>query len=89
MGLVVPVNDMYYKGLIKVVRADKQCYPVDPVTLEAVKCSCYDPSPWSLTNPDNHEAVEVITQSEYISRWSEKFDKERKARIIAEFYGLN
>jgi len=51
-----------YKGFIKVVREDKQCYPVDPATLEAVRCSCYDPSPWDVRNLDNYEAVEVISE---------------------------
>ena len=41
----------YYEGKIKVVGADLMCFPADPITLEALSTSTYDPWAWSDPDP--------------------------------------
>lgn len=52
-----------YAGRIKVVGADRMCWPVDAASLEALATSCYDPLPW--TDP---EPVEIISASDWYMR---------------------
>lgn len=49
----------YYKGKIKVVGVDMTCFPVDPVSLEALSCGCYDPYAWSDPDPDPAETISI------------------------------
>ncbi len=49
-----------YIGKIKVVNAVLMCFPVDPVTLEPLRCAVYDARPWY--EPD---AVEIIDAGEW------------------------
>lgn len=42
-----------YTGKIKVVGEDLMCFPINPETLEATSCGCYDPYAW--TDPDPKE----------------------------------
>ena len=55
----------HYKGKIKVVCDDLMCFPVDPKTLEATGCTCYDLWAWSDLDP---EPVETISYSSYLGR---------------------
>jgi hypothetical protein len=57
-----------YAGKIKVVNEDRQCFPADPVTLEAESISQYDAQPY-----DQPDAVEVIHLSEWLQRlWAKR-----------------
>lgn len=56
----------YYEGKIKVVGDDKMCFPVDPITLEPLGTSSYDPYPLSPMNMDG--AVEIISVDELTTR---------------------
>lgn len=68
----------YYKGKIKVVGCDLMCFPVDPVTLNALACSSYDP--WAIRDPDP-EPIETISCGEWNRRLSDKRDAE-----MADYY---
>ncbi len=54
----------YYAGKIKVVCDDLMCFPVDPVTLEALACSYYDA--YAITDPDR-EPVKTIGYFEWLN----------------------
>ena len=66
----------YYQGKIKVVCLDKMCFPVNPVTLEATSCGCYDPYAWSDPDP---EPLETISVDEWNAR-SNKLWREQRNR---------
>lgn len=53
-----------YEGKIKVVGADRMCFPVDPKTLEALATECFDPYP----NLQGQGAKEIISYSEWLRR---------------------
>lgn len=55
----------YYKGKIKVVGADLQCFPAHAETLEPLACGSYDP--WAWIDPDP-EPVETIGVAEWNRR---------------------
>lgn len=71
----------YYEGKIKVVGEDKMCFPVDPVTLEPLATSCYDPYPLSPRNMDG--AVEIIGVDEWSIRRNAMREKEWHEHIGA------
>ena len=50
---------------IKVVTDNLGCFKVDPVTLETLTCSYFDP--WAIAHPDP-EAVETISVEEWYRR---------------------
>lgn len=59
------IKKSFYAGMIKVVCSDLMCFPVNPISLEATACSCYDP--WALSDPDSIP-VETISYSEWLDR---------------------
>jgi len=71
----------YYKGKIKVVGEDKMCFPVDPITLEPLATSSYDPYPLSPRNMDG--AVEIISVDELTSRRNAMREREWHEHIGA------
>lgn len=72
----------YYSGMVKVVNADKMCFPADPVTLEPKRCSLYDTHPWD--EPDAHE---IIGAGEWNSRRSAMREMERVKTPNTELSG--
>lgn len=66
----------YYRGKIKVVCCDKLCFPVNPKTLEADACGCYDPYPY-----DDDEPVEIIGDGEWNVRCSAMIDCYKNKQI--------
>ena len=72
-----------YEGKIKVVGADKLCFPVHPRTLEPLSTGGYDPYP----HLPGQGAIEVISFSEWQSRRNRQLDAEQRAynqRFVAE-----
>lgn len=63
-----------YEGKIKVVGEDKMCFAVDPITLEPLATSSYDPYPLSSRNMDG--AVEIISTGEWNTRRNAMREKE-------------
>lgn len=59
----------YYRGKIKVVGCDRLCFPVNPKTLEADNCGCYDPYPY-----DDDEPIEIIGVDEWNIRCNNLLD---------------
>ena len=51
------------------------CFPVNPSTLEATSCGCYDPYAWSDADP---EPIETIGHAEWTRRRNELWDKKYK-----------
>lgn len=62
-----------YEGKIKVVCSDNMCFPINPKTLEAVGCSCYDP----YGNHFLDGALEIISHGEWCNRLNKKLDESR------------
>jgi len=56
-----------YKDLVKVIKIDLMCFPANPITLEQVGTSVFDP--WAITQPEEDPA-ETLDINEYMSRWS-------------------
>ena len=68
------MND-YYKGKIKVVGENLMCFPADPVTLDALACSTYDP--WAISDPDPMP-TETISCGEWNKRLADRREQERR-----------
>lgn len=58
-----------YTNNIKVICPDSMCFPVNPITLEALGCSCYIPSPWT----SHDEEIEKISYGEWNTRKNASF----------------
>ena len=63
-----------YTGKIKVINTDLMCFPVDPVTLNATQCSCYDA--YAISDPDP-TPIETISCGEWNKRRNELPPKEQ------------
>lgn len=64
-----------YQGKIKVVGADRMCFPVDPKTLEALSTESYDPYP----HLQGQGAREIISYSEWQLRRNRQFQEQQRA----------
>ena len=56
-----------YSGKIKVVDGNNLCFPVNPETLDAESCGCYQPYPYDDTVP-----IEIISVDEWNLRVSQR-----------------
>jgi hypothetical protein len=69
-----------YQDRIKVVGLDMMCFPADPLTLEPIGASSYDPYAWS--HPEN-EPAETIGINEWQLRRKDIANKGHKSDSIA------
>lgn len=64
-----------YTGKIKVVCVSMQCFPVEPITLEALACGIYDPYANDYHDP---EPIEIISHAEWCIRRSKLLCGDRR-----------
>ena len=64
----------YYKGKIKVVGEDLLCFPVNPITLEAESCGCFDSYAFTAPDPEPDETIH------FTEWWSRIAARQRRLR---------
>lgn len=64
-----------YTGKIKVISADRMCFPADPITLEPLGTEVYDA--YTYSDPELGP-VETISHSEWCRRRNEQRDAQMR-----------